>query len=148
MRKIKIIVVANKFKQYQSCIEHFEKLLQKDVQIIKIKPSNKSFPTNIEQETQAILQILQKHKDRHKILLAIEGELIDSQQLASTLKSQNKVIFVIGGAWGVDNKQLDKHINQKISLGKITLNHILALVVLLEQIFRSFDINKWGSYHH
>jgi 23S rRNA (pseudouridine1915-N3)-methyltransferase len=56
------------------------------------------------------------------------------------------LVFAIGGADGFDPtvKAKAEHV---ISLGKMTLPHELARIVLLEQIYRAFTIMKGHPYH-
>ena len=70
------------------------------------------------------------------------SEFID--QLAS--KSYKQVVFIIGGSYGLDESVI-KRANQKISVSKMTLPHELALVFLLEQIYRAGNILNNTPYH-
>jgi 23S rRNA (pseudouridine1915-N3)-methyltransferase len=54
------------------------------------------------------------------------------------------VCFVIGGAFGIDLPAAD----HKLSFGPMTLPHMLARVVLLEQLYRAHKILGNEPYHH
>ena len=54
------------------------------------------------------------------------------------------VCFVIGGAFGLDLPDAD----HRLSLGKLTMPHQLARVVLLEQLYRAHRILAGEPYHH
>ena len=54
------------------------------------------------------------------------------------------VCFVIGGAFGVDLPSAD----HQLSFGPMTLPHMLARVVLLEQLYRGHKILAGEPYHH
>jgi len=56
------------------------------------------------------------------------------------------LVFAIGGADGF-SATARANSPQMISLGKMTLPHELARVVLLEQIYRAFTILKGHPYH-
>ena len=56
------------------------------------------------------------------------------------------LVFAIGGADGF-SAEAKSAAQQTISLGKITLAHELARVVLLEQVYRAFTILKGHPYH-
>ena len=56
------------------------------------------------------------------------------------------VKFFIGGAYGFEEQFL-KQCDKVISLGKITMSHKIAKVVLLEQIYRGFSILSNHPYH-
>lgn len=89
--------------------------------------------------------------DRKIIVLAIEGKLITSEDLASTLEGfatygDSKVTFIIGGSLGLA-ESLKKQAHHSISFGRITLPHQLMRLVLVEQIYRAFRIMKGHAYH-
>ena len=84
-------------------------------------------------------------------LLDISGKLISSEDLASALEEHSlggdsKLCFIIGGSCGVSD-EVRSAVQHKISLGRITLPHNLARVVLLEQLYRAFKIIKREPYH-
>ncbi len=88
---------------------------------------------------------------QHVILLAAEGTQRTSEQIASRLDAlflggTSDIAFVIGGSHGVDASVYDRA-DETLSLGRITLPHNLARVVLLEQIYRSFKISRGEPYH-
>jgi 23S rRNA (pseudouridine1915-N3)-methyltransferase len=80
-------------------------------------------------------------------LLDRDGEQPDSIAFAHFLEERRRsgrdLCFVIGGPFGLD---LD-HVDQRLSLGVITLPHQLARVVLLEQIYRGHKILAREPYH-
>lgn len=89
--------------------------------------------------------------DRQIIVLAIEGKLVTSEELASQLDNfatygQSKVTFIIGGSLGLADK-LKQRAHLKVSFGRITLPHQLMRLVLVEQIYRAFRIMKGHAYH-
>ncbi len=147
---IKIIVVTSRFKHFEPAKEFFEKLLKTHkVQIEPLAPSKKDFPSNTQEDTTKILKAIKKHPSYFKILLSIEGAQLTSRQFASQLiKKHSDIVFIIGWPRGVDENLLNEHIDFKLSLSRLTFNHILATIILLEQIYRSFDILKGWSYHH
>ncbi len=57
------------------------------------------------------------------------------------------MIFIIGGAYGV-NEEVKKRADLKVSLSAMTMNHIMAQAVSLEQIYRAFTIIKNLPYHN
>lgn len=85
------------------------------------------------------------------ILLDSRGKELTSEQWAKLLgdyQDQNPLplMFGIGGADGFGD-ETRAAAQQVISLGKITIAHELARVVLLEQIYRAFTILKGHPYH-
>lgn len=117
-------------------------------------------PTKEDMSEVEINQVLDKEaekllakigSDRQIIVLAIEGKLITSEDLATTLESyatygQSKVTFIIGGSLGLA-QSLKKKSHHSISLGRITLPHQLLRLVLVEQIYRAFRIIRQEPYH-
>jgi 23S rRNA (pseudouridine1915-N3)-methyltransferase len=90
-------------------------------------------------------------KERHKlVLLDSRGKQFSSEELATFLEREQvnaiPLVFAIGGSDGFSNEAR----NQAaliLSLGKITLPHELARVVLIEQLYRAFTILKNHPYH-
>jgi len=85
------------------------------------------------------------------VLMDSRGKEFSSEQFAKFLgdyQDRNPVplVFAIGGAdgFGKDTMSAAHHV---ISLGKMTLAHELARVVLLEQVYRAFTILKGHPYH-
>lgn len=103
----------------------------------------------IDAESNAILESIPNGS--RSFLLDIPGKLISSEGLAEAiddcaLSGNNDLCFIIGGSCGV-NEGVRRAVNRNISLGRITLPHNLARVVLLEQLFRAFKIIKGEPYH-
>lgn len=67
---------------------------------------------------------------------------VDQWEMTGT----KRVTFLIGGADG-HSQQLRDSADEVWSLSALTLQHELALVVLLEQIYRVFTIKKGEPYH-
>jgi 23S rRNA (pseudouridine1915-N3)-methyltransferase len=61
-------------------------------------------------------------------------------------RSVKNVALIIGGADG-HTDELRSAADLLWSLGRLTLQHELALVVLLEQIYRAYSINAGAPYH-
>ena len=85
------------------------------------------------------------------IPLCIEGKQLSSTELSETISSAgvngfSTVSFIIGSSFGLDPsvKALG---SLKLSMSKMTFPHQLARVMLLEQIYRSFQIASGGKYH-
>lgn len=85
------------------------------------------------------------------VLMDSRGREYTSEQFAQFLgdyqdRNPLPLVFAVGGADGF--KDATKSAAQNtISLGKMTLAHELARVVLLEQIYRAFTILKGHPYH-
>jgi 23S rRNA (pseudouridine1915-N3)-methyltransferase len=62
-------------------------------------------------------------------------------------QTHKNIIFIIWGALGIDYHKLKPYIDTQINLGKMVLPHSLAILVLIEQIYRVWMIKKGTSYH-
>jgi 23S rRNA (pseudouridine1915-N3)-methyltransferase len=85
------------------------------------------------------------------ILMDSRGKEFSSEQFAKFLgdyqdRNPLPIVFAIGGADGF-RKDTISSAHHILSLGKMTLAHELARVVLLEQIYRVFTILKGHPYH-
>ena len=100
-------------------------------------------------EGEAVLRTLQPGE--RVILLDINGKEVTSPGMANTLEDLplegvNDIAFVIGGSCGV-SKAVRERADNRWSFGRITLPHNLARVVLLEQLYRAFKIQRGEPYH-
>ena len=89
--------------------------------------------------------------DRKVIVMAIEGNLVTSEQLAKKIDDygtygNSKLTFIIGGSLGLSD-EIKKQADWSISFGRITLPHQLMRLILVEQIYRAFRINHGHAYH-
>jgi len=101
----------------------------------------------VQADTENIIAKLGKFLEYKKILLSKEGKQLDTIVLHKLFINQNTV-FIIGGPYGLNEPELAKHIDSKISFGTITLPHGLAKVTLLEQLYRISTIEQGKSYHY
>ena len=84
------------------------------------------------------------------ILLDETGKNIDSPSLSHKLEQltiQNQIVFIIGGAYGVDER-IKQRANFIWSLSGLIFPHMLVRLILIEQIYRAQEISKGGPYHH
>ncbi len=93
----------------------------------------------------------ERQKERHKLmLLDSRGKQLSSEELAQFLDREQlqalPLLFAIGGADGF-SEQARREAAFVLSLGRMTLPHELARVVLLEQLYRGFTILKNHPYH-
>lgn len=93
----------------------------------------------------------QQKNDRHQlVLLDSRGKQLSSEELAEFLEREQRnavpVLFAIGGSDGF-SEEARRQAGFTLSLGKMTLPHELARVVLVEQLYRAFTILKKHPYH-
>ncbi|MDA8234358.1 MAG: 23S rRNA (pseudouridine(1915)-N(3))-methyltransferase RlmH [Clostridia bacterium] len=85
------------------------------------------------------------------VALAIEGKMLSSEELAGFVedlgvKGRSNVVFIIGGSLGLHESILQKA-DLKLSFSRMTFPHQLMRVILLEQLYRAFKINRGEPYH-
>ncbi|QIZ05915.1 23S rRNA (pseudouridine(1915)-N(3))-methyltransferase RlmH [Priestia megaterium] len=90
-------------------------------------------------------------QDTYVIALAIQGKLGSSEELADSLDKlatygKSKIAFVIGGSLGLSDEVI-KRSNEQLSFSRMTFPHQLMRLILVEQIYRAFRINRNEPYH-
>ena len=101
-------------------------------------------------ESDLVLQWLDK--DDYLVVLDERGKQINCEALADFLQaraneSTKKMVFLIGGAFGVADSVL-KRANYKWSLSQLVFPHQLVRLILAEQVYRACTILKNEKYHH
>jgi 23S rRNA (pseudouridine1915-N3)-methyltransferase len=102
----------------------------------------------------ALLRLAQAEGSRGKhrlVLLESSGKQFSSEEFAGFIREHQEkntlpLLFAIGAADGF-TAQARQAASVTMSLGKITLPHQLARVVLLEQVYRAFTILNRHPYH-
>ncbi len=89
--------------------------------------------------------------DTYVIALAIEGKQRSSEELADMIDKlaiygKSKIAFVIGGSLGLSKDVLNRA-DEKLSFSKMTFPHQLMRLILLEQVYRAYRINRNEPYH-
>jgi len=106
--------------------------------------------THIADKDNNAKHILKTARNSYKILLHVDIGQLSSLELADFLekKSQDgrELCFIIGGPEGLPSEVLEAA-DMKLSLSKLTLPHDLAMVVLLEALYRASTINAGHPYH-
>jgi len=85
------------------------------------------------------------------IALCVEGHMRSSQDLARMIGGwqngpEKNLVFVIGGSYGL-HPSVKAAAASQLSMSPMTFPHHLARVMLLEQIYRGFQIRSGGRYH-
>ncbi|WP_408008784.1 23S rRNA (pseudouridine(1915)-N(3))-methyltransferase RlmH [Pseudalkalibacillus sp. A8] len=156
---IQIITVGKlKEKYLKQGISEYVKRLGPYAKIEVIEVSDEKAPEQLsENEMERVKdeegsRILTKiGQDVYVIALAIEGKQKTSEQFAKNLDQlatygKSKVAFVIGGSLGLSEAVL-KRSNDQLSFSKMTFPHQLMRLILVEQIYRAFKINRGEPYH-
>jgi 23S rRNA (pseudouridine1915-N3)-methyltransferase len=127
----------------------YQKRIQWSVNIHEIE-SRKTNPREAQVEEHAKIAKLIKD-DAYLILMDERGKTLKSMDFAKALEKQanngrNHIQFVIGGADGLSD-ELRKRAGLVLSFGAQTWPHMLARIMLLEQIYRAQQILKGHPYH-
>lgn len=120
-----------------------------EVNIADKNASEKQVEQALKKEGQAILAAVRK--GAYLVALCVEGKVVSSKELAGLLAQRAgsgaaDMAFVIGSSHGLD-AAVKQAAQAKISLGRITLPHQLARLVLAEQLYRACTINAGMKYH-
>jgi 23S rRNA (pseudouridine1915-N3)-methyltransferase len=148
---IKIICVGKvKENYYREAIEEYLKRLSKytKVEVIELSDLNYDKEKTIREESKLIIDKL--NNNDYKILMDINGEILDSVSLSKKLNdlmiSNSNITFIIGGSFGV-SEEVKRMVDYRLSFSILTFPHQLFRVVLLEQIYRCFKIINNEEYH-
>lgn len=87
----------------------------------------------------------------YKIAMCIEGKQMSSEELAHLvgelpMMGYSGISFIIGSSEGLSG-DVKRSCNLRLSMSKMTFPHRLARVMLLEQLYRAFNIASGGKYH-
>lgn len=101
-------------------------------------------------ESELILAKIEK--DDLVILFDEKGQSFNSIQWAQYLEneinySQKRMVFIVGGAFGVED-EVRRRAQKVVTLSPFVMNHRVAYVVVLEQLFRAMTIIKKIPYHN
>ena len=159
MLKIDLIVLGKiKEKYLNEAIDEYKKRISRfaSLNIIELKDRDKPDKLSdaeldkiIDEESEEILTKIDEQS--FVITLEIAGKLLTSEEFAEEIKNvsvrgYSKITMIIGGSNGF-NKKVSSKADLKLSFGRMTMNHKLMRVVLLEQVFRCFKIINNEAYH-
>jgi 23S rRNA (pseudouridine1915-N3)-methyltransferase len=134
--KILVVAVGRMRPPFSDDVQHYQKLLARHVklELVEVREDD---------------HVARRIPERVFVtLLDREGDELDSITFSRFLEERRQsaqdLCFVIGGPFGLELDDVD----HRISLGRITLPHQLARVVLLEQLFRGHKILAGEPYHY
>lgn len=160
MLTIHIITVGRDKEPWVAAqVEHYARMLRKYARIeFTVVPEAKygkgaDIKKALAAEAEAVRSRL---KGGYLVLLDVNGKPFSTESLANELKllqagGQSCIEFVIGGPFGLDpGFKRDKSKGGPrllMSLSPFTLSHQITRLVLLEQLYRTLNLNAGGSYH-
>ncbi len=113
------------------------------------RPSPAQIAAVVEAEGKRILSRLPAGS--FPVALCIEGKPATSQELAHRIQTAaldgiSHMTWIIGGSWGLSD-EVKQAARWRLSMSPMTFPHQLARVMLLEQLYRAFQISAGGKYH-
>jgi 23S rRNA (pseudouridine1915-N3)-methyltransferase len=134
--RIIVLAVGRLRPPYADDVQHYLKMLARHARVESIE---------VRQEEQLAARIPERS---FVSLLDRGGDQLDSLAFSRFLEERRQagrdVCFVVGGPLGLELDEVD----QRFSLGPLTLPHQLARVVLLEQLYRGHKILAGEPYHY
>ena len=159
MQKVSILCVGKlKEKFYAEAAAEYAKRLTRfcKLEILELpeerlpeEPSPAQIAAALEKEAAAVRAKLPS--SAYLIALCVEGKLRSSEDLARMLADSagrgfSQVVFLIGGSFGLA-PSLKAQAAERLSMSPMTFPHHLARVMVLEQIYRAYQINTGTRYH-
>ena len=157
--KIKIYAIGHLKEAYlkQGINEYLERLKPyTQVEIVEVNdesiianPSPKEIEIAKNKEGQRVIKLLKDNE--YLIGLDLVKKQPNSEEFAKYLEDKfvlggSNISFVIGGSYGLSD-ELKKRCQDRIGLSNMTFLHQMTRLILLEQIYRAFKINRNEVYH-
>ena len=159
MQKITVLCVG-KLKEafYEQAVKEYEKrlsrcckleLLELPEQRLGDEPSEAEIRQALKKEAALVEQKLPK--GGALVALCIEGKPCSSEELSRRLtelgvQGKTQITFLIGGSVGLD-ESLKQQADWRLSMSPMTFPHHMARIMLLEQIYRAYQIAGGAKYH-
>ena len=140
---MKIIAIGKTRNKNLINLNEFFLKQMKNLKIEILSKSNK-FDENV--------KIMKKIKQKdYVIALDSQGESIDSIKFSNLINSSEtyinkEIVFVIGGSEGLD-KNIIARADKVLSFSKLTFQHQIVRLLLIEQIYRAKKIQENHPYH-
>lgn len=147
-----------KEKHLRDGIAEYTKRLSRYCNLNLIEVTDEKAPENLSESDMVQVKvregerILKQIKEgTYVIVLDLMGKTFSSEEFAEkfeklSLQGMSQIAFVIGGSLGLSEEVLARS-NEKISFSKMTFPHQLMRLILLEQVYRAYKINKNEPYH-
>ncbi len=149
--KLREVFWRDAVKEYSKRLGAFCKL--EIIEIEEVQLSSSPSEKEIFQALEAEAQLAEKHINDKSFVFAlcVEGKQMSSVDLSERLadiavNSMGNVTFLIGSSYGLSEK-LKKRADFKLSFSQMTFPHQLMRVILTEQLYRAYTIQKGTKYH-
>lgn len=155
--KLRLISVGKPHEPYvkegiNDFTQRINKYFKADWLIIHTPKTAPSLSETELKKAEATLILNQIEKEDYLILLDERGKVFSSPQLAQFIQqraneSNKQLVFLIGGAFGVD-PIITSRAQLVWSLSPLVFPHMLARLILSEQLYRACTIIRNEKYHH
>ncbi len=149
--KLKEKYLRDAIDEYAKRISAYGKLDIVELTPVRLSdnPSQTEIDTAILKESEEIKKKIPNGS--YVFSLCVEGKQKSSEELAAvikdvTLNGKSSIVFIIGSSFGL-SPEIKKLSDFRLSFSPMTFPHQLMRVMLLEQIYRAFQINNNGKYH-
>ena len=158
MQRVSILCVGKlKEKFYMDAAAEYQKRLSRHCRLEILELPEERLPDNPSPAQIQVALAREAETVRAKlpssaiIALCVEGELCSSEELARRMdrwagSGESHLVFLIGGSFGLD-PSLKAQAKLRLSMSPMTFPHHLARVMVLEQIYRAYQINAGTKYH-
>ncbi len=148
---LRVIHVGKASKLYRDAIEHYTSRIghYAKFEIVEAKQAKRLPPdAAVDYEGERLIRALGPNDVA--IALSEEGKAMNSVAFARKLADieirSRPISLLIGGAYGL-SVAVKSHADSIISLSKMTMQHDVALIVTLEQLYRAMTIIRGENYH-
>lgn len=116
---------------------------------MKDNPSEAEKQQTLTAEGQRLLK--QVPEGSYLFVLDVYGKMLSSEELAAKLdklglEGKSNITFLIGGAFGLSS-EVRAAADMLLSFSSMTFTHQMVRLLLVEQIYRAFKINRGEKYH-
>lgn len=159
MLRVTVLCIGNLKERYwrDACAEYQKRLsafckltvVELPEERLSDNPSDAQISQTLEAEGKRILSKIPQNAA--VFALCIEGKEFSSPALAGMFdrcanEGKSDMVLIIGGSHGLSDA-VKERANTRLSMSPMTFPHQLARVMLLEQVYRAFQISSGGKYH-
>ena len=146
--KIKIVTIGKLKEKF--LIDGVNEYLKRLKPFAKVEVYEIAECKTVEEEGQKLLSNVLRNS--FLIVLDVAGEMLTSEKFAEkiaalSLHGVSDITFIIGGAFGLSD-EVKRAAAFRLSFSKMTFTHQMARLILVEQIYRAFKINRNEPYHY
>lgn len=149
--KLKEKFLTDAIKEYSKRLSAFCKLNITELDETKLpdRVSDSDIANALKSESEKILAKV--GKDAFVIAMCIEGKMMSSEELSKlfdrvSVEGKSRVDIIIGSSFGLSD-EVKRRADLRLSVSPMTFPHQLFRVMILEQVYRAFQISTGGKYH-